>query len=83
MKSFQEFYNEILPKFIATGLADKFELPILAVVGAQSTGKSTLLNNIIGGRCLPNGEGMVTKTPILIQLTNIRLPEKPEFYVEN
>lgn len=47
---------------------NKLELPNLVVVGGQSSGKSTLLNNIITMNILPTGKEMVTRTPICIQL---------------
>lgn len=40
-------------------------------VGAQSTGKSTLLDAIVGVHFLPRGDGIVTRTPIVLQLSNI------------
>eukprot|EP01016_Furgasonia_blochmanni_P003880 TRINITY_DN1151_c0_g1_i1.p1 TRINITY_DN1151_c0_g1~~TRINITY_DN1151_c0_g1_i1.p1 ORF type:complete len:735 (+),score=207.31 TRINITY_DN1151_c0_g1_i1:68-2272(+) len=45
-------------------------LPQIVVVGAQSTGKSSVLESIIGHDCLPRGSGIVTRRPIVIQLHN-------------
>lgn len=65
-------------------LCHKIELPQLVVVGGQSSGKSSVLNNIITMNILPMGKNMVTRTPLCIQLiqSNIR---KVEFgdYKEN
>ena len=45
------------------------DLPQIAVVGMQSSGKSTLLQAIVGFDFLPSGEGqMVTCRPIQVQL---------------
>lgn len=46
----------------------KIELPQLVVVGSQSSGKSSVLNNIITMNILPMGKEMVTRTPLCIQL---------------
>ena len=49
------------------------ELPKLVVVGTQSSGKSSLLNSLIGIDILPVGKSMTTRTPLhldLIPITN-------------
>lgn len=43
------------------------EIPRVIVIGPQSVGKSSLLELLIGVKFLPKGEGMITRTPILIQ----------------
>lgn len=47
------------------------DLPILAVVGSQSCGKSSVLENIVGKDFLPRGTGIVTRRPLVLQLMNI------------
>ena len=47
-----------------------FSIPQLVVVGTQSSGKSSLLNSIIGLDILPTGTNMVTRTPLSLQLIN-------------
>lgn len=42
----------------------------LVVVGEQSSGKSSVLNNIIGFNVLPTNKDIVTRTPIPIKLIN-------------
>ena len=44
------------------------EHPQLVVVGTQSSGKSSVLNNIIQWDILPTGQNMVTRTPLQIEL---------------
>ena len=46
------------------------EVPRLVVVGTQSSGKSSLLNGIMGADILPLGEQMVTRAPLNLQLTH-------------
>ena len=40
------------------------EVPQIVVVGSQSSGKSTVLNNIMQVDFLPCGSSMVTRTPL-------------------
>jgi GTPase SAR1 family protein len=48
----------------------KIDLPQIAVVGAQSSGKSSVLENIVGRDFLPRGSGIVTRRPLVLQLTH-------------
>lgn len=41
------------------------------VVGSQSSGKSSVLENIVGRDFLPRGTGIVTRRPLILQLINI------------
>ncbi|QLL33510.1 hypothetical protein HG536_0E04210 [Torulaspora globosa] len=50
---------------------DTFDLPILAVVGSQSSGKSSILETLVGKDFLPRGTGIVTRRPLVLQLNNI------------
>ena len=44
------------------------ELPQIVVVGGQSSGKSSVLEAIVGRDFLPRGTGIVTRRPLLLQL---------------
>eukprot|EP01080_Neovahlkampfia_damariscottae_P012129 gene12129-5620_t len=46
--------------------ADKF--PSLVVIGDQSSGKSSIMESIVGVPFVPKGEGTVTKRPLIITL---------------
>ena len=41
----------------------KIDIPNIVVVGTQSSGKSSVLNSLIGMDILPTGKQMVTRTP--------------------
>jgi dynamin 1-like protein len=41
------------------------------VVGSQSSGKSSVLENIVGRDFLPRGSGIVTRRPLILQLINL------------
>eukprot|EP01018_Ginkgo_biloba_P023432 Gb_17325 [translate_table: standard] len=47
------------------------ELPSIAVVGGQSSGKSSVLESIVGRDFLPRGTGIVTRRPLVLQLHKI------------
>ncbi|PWW79205.1 hypothetical protein C7212DRAFT_340115 [Tuber magnatum] len=47
------------------------KLQDLVVVGSQSSGKSSVLENIVGRDFLPRGSGIVTRRPLILQLINI------------
>ncbi|CAN1309306.1 Dynamin-related protein 5A [Linum perenne] len=46
-------------------------LPAIAVVGGQSSGKSSVLESIVGKDFLPRGAGIVTRRPLVLQLHKI------------
>eukprot|EP01026_Neomeris_dumetosa_P014813 TRINITY_DN1547_c0_g1_i3.p1 TRINITY_DN1547_c0_g1~~TRINITY_DN1547_c0_g1_i3.p1 ORF type:complete len:629 (-),score=120.26 TRINITY_DN1547_c0_g1_i3:174-2060(-) len=43
-------------------------LPTIVVVGGQSSGKSSVLEAVVGRDFLPRGSGIVTKRPLLLRL---------------
>ncbi|SCV99566.1 LAFE_0A06018g1_1 [Lachancea fermentati] len=50
---------------------DTLDLPVLAVIGSQSSGKSSILETLVGKDFLPRGTGIVTRRPLVLQLINI------------
>ncbi|KAH7519480.1 phragmoplastin DRP1B [Ziziphus jujuba] len=46
-------------------------LPSIAVVGGQSSGKSSVLESVVGKDFLPRGAGIVTRRPLVLQLHRI------------
>ncbi|ORY05061.1 dynamin-1 [Clohesyomyces aquaticus] len=59
---------------------DSLDLPQIVVVGSQSSGKSSVLENIVGRDFLPRGSGIVTRRPLILQLINLPSDrdDKPE-----
>lgn len=55
---------------------DSLDLPVLAVIGSQSSGKSSILETLVGRDFLPRGTGIVTRRPLVLQLNNIS-PDSP------
>ncbi|KAF7682844.1 Vacuolar protein sorting-associated protein 1 [Astathelohania contejeani] len=61
------------------GINHTLDLPQIVVVGSQSSGKSSVLENIVGRDFLPRGCGIVTRRPLILQL--IYTKEITEEYV--
>lgn len=49
----------------------QINIPRLVMTGTQSSGKSSIVNRIIGMNMLPIGDNMVTRTPINIRLNTV------------
>uniref|UniRef100_A0A3B3H4J0 Dynamin-1-like protein n=1 Tax=Oryzias latipes TaxID=8090 RepID=A0A3B3H4J0_ORYLA len=47
------------------------QLPQIVVVGTQSSGKSSVLESLVGRDFLPRGSGIVTRRPLVLQLVNV------------
>ena len=62
-----EIVNKIQEVFAIVG-NNVLDMPQIAVVGGQSSGKSSVLENIVGKDFLPRGSGIVTRRPLILQL---------------
>ncbi|KAK7953394.1 vacuolar protein sorting-associated protein [Apiospora saccharicola] len=62
--------NKLQDVFSTVGVNNPIDLPQIAVVGSQSSGKSSVLENIVGRDFLPRGSGIVTRRPLVLQLIN-------------
>lgn len=49
---------------------DTLRLPSIVVIGSQSSGKSSVLESVVGQEFLPKGSNMVTRRPIELTLIN-------------
>ncbi|TFK21180.1 dynamin GTPase [Coprinopsis marcescibilis] len=66
---------EIRTMLLSIDQSDALKLPSIVVIGSQSSGKSSVLESIVGHEFLPKGNNMVTRRPI--ELTLIHTPAKP------
>lgn len=66
LKVWLDFLNEIRK----IGVDQEFEIPQIAVIGDQSSGKSSLLNSLTGIP-FPRGTGLVTRCPTVIAMENV------------
>jgi len=60
--------NKLQDAFSQLGVNLALDLPQIAVVGGQSAGKSSVLENFVGRDFLPRGSGIVTRRPLILQL---------------
>uniref|UniRef100_A0A7N6B8C1 Dynamin-1-like protein n=1 Tax=Anabas testudineus TaxID=64144 RepID=A0A7N6B8C1_ANATE len=62
--------NRLQEVFLTVG-AEIIQLPQIVVVGSQSSGKSSVLESLVGRDFLPRGSGIVTRRPLVLQLVNV------------
>ncbi|PHH53082.1 Protein msp1, mitochondrial [Ceratocystis fimbriata CBS 114723] len=62
------------------GQSSTLTLPSIVVIGSQSSGKSSVLEALVGHEFLPKGANMVTRRPI--ELTLVNTPDSHEEYGE-
>ncbi|KIJ66716.1 hypothetical protein HYDPIDRAFT_127993 [Hydnomerulius pinastri MD-312] len=67
---------EIRSMLLSIDQSDGLKLPSIVVIGSQSSGKSSVLEAIVGHEFLPKGNNMVTRRPI--ELTLIHTPAKAD-----
>ncbi|CUS10603.1 unnamed protein product [Tuber aestivum] len=68
--------NKLQDVFATVGVQNPIDLPQIVVVGSQSSGKSSVLENIVGRDFLPRGTGIVTRRPLVLQLVNRPAPAR-------
>jgi len=78
MESLITIVNKLQDAFHSVGMLDTIDLPQIAVVGSQSSGKSSVLETIVGRDFLPRGAGIVTRRPLVLQLLNIPKEGRPK-----
>ncbi|XP_022744732.1 dynamin-related protein 3A-like isoform X4 [Durio zibethinus] len=60
--------NKLQDIFAQLGSQSTIELPQVAVVGSQSSGKSSVLESLVGRDFLPRGSDICTRRPLVLQL---------------
>ncbi|XP_046890721.1 dynamin-1-like protein isoform X1 [Hypomesus transpacificus] len=74
--------NKLQDVFNTVG-ADIIQLPQIAVVGTQSSGKSSVLESLVGRDLLPRGTGIVTRRPLILQLVHVDPEDRRKSNEEN
>lgn len=69
--------NKLQDVFASIGVNNNIDLPQITVIGSQSSGKSSVLENIVGRDFLPRGTGIVTRRPLVLQLIYRPATSKP------
>ncbi|WOK96623.1 dynamin-related protein 3A-like isoform X1 [Canna indica] len=68
--------NKLQDIFAQLGSSSTIDLPQVAVVGSQSSGKSSVLEALVGRDFLPRGTDICTRRPLVLQL--VHLPRRSE-----
>ncbi|XP_048128027.1 dynamin-related protein 3A isoform X3 [Rhodamnia argentea] len=68
--------NKLQDIFAQLGSQSTIELPQVAVVGSQSSGKSSVLESLVGRDFLPRGNEICTRRPLVLQL--LQTKPKPD-----
>ncbi|XP_024417578.1 interferon-induced GTP-binding protein Mx1 [Desmodus rotundus] len=66
---------DLVDSLRALGVEQDLALPAIAVIGDQSSGKSSVLE-ALSGVALPRGSGIVTRCPLVLKLKKLRSEEK-------
>ncbi|PWN41538.1 putative VPS1-member of the dynamin family of GTPase [Ceraceosorus guamensis] len=69
-QSLIKLVNKLQDAFNNVGIQNPIDLPQITVLGSQSSGKSSVLENLVGRDFLPRGTGIVTRRPLVLQLIN-------------
>ena len=69
-ESFKKLVH-LVDKLRDIGLNEHISMPWIAVLGSQSSGKSSLLESIVGLNFLPRGSGVVTRRPLELRLQKL------------
>ncbi|KAL1787234.1 interferon-induced GTP-binding protein Mx2 [Sigmodon hispidus] len=66
---------DLIDSLRALGVEQDLALPAIAVIGDQSSGKSSVLE-ALSGVALPRGSGIVTRFPVVLKLSRLEQGEK-------
>ncbi|XP_050432022.1 dynamin-1-like protein [Adelges cooleyi] len=80
MNSLIQVINKLQEVFSVIGQHD-INLPQIVVVGTQSSGKSSVLESLVGQSFLPRGTGIVTRAPLVLQM--IKYTDKQRTDIRN
>ncbi|XP_058061943.1 dynamin-1-like protein [Anopheles bellator] len=67
--------NKLQDVFNTVG-SDAIQLPQIVVLGSQSSGKSSVIESLVGKTFLPRGTGIVTRRPLVLQLVYTPLDDR-------
>ena len=68
MNSLISLINKLQEILAISQLKFKINLPQIVCVGSQSSGKTSIIESIVGKDFLPKGQGIVTRRPLILQL---------------
>ncbi|KAM0732431.1 Dynamin-1-like protein [Formica fusca] len=74
--------NKLQDVFNTVG-ATALQLPQIVVLGTQSSGKSSVIESLVGRSFLPRGTGIVTRRPLILQLVYTPKDDREHRSAEN
>lgn len=74
-----ELMNKLQTVAASVGVDNSLDLPLIIVVGSQSSGKSSVLETFVQRDFLPRGSGIVTRRPLVLQLVTLHQPDALEY----
>lgn len=90
MEKLIPLFNKLQEVLISANISHIVSLPQIVVVGSQSSGKSSVLESIVGRDFLPRGSGIVTRCPLRLKLVKTQetmeygiFSHIPESFFEN
>lgn len=79
MNDLIELTNKLQAVVSSVGADNTLDLPLITVVGSQSSGKSSVLETLVQRDFLPRGSGIVTRRPLILQLVTLQQPNALEY----
>ncbi|KAG1126176.1 hypothetical protein G6F61_002193 [Rhizopus arrhizus] len=79
MNDWIELMNKLQTVAATVGAENSLDLPLIIVVGSQSSGKSSVLETFVQRDFLPRGSGIVTRRPLVLQLVTLQQPSALEY----
>ncbi|KAI8079642.1 Dynamin central region-domain-containing protein [Gilbertella persicaria] len=79
MNNLIELTNKLQTVVSSVGADSTLDLPLITVVGSQSSGKSSVLETLVQRDFLPRGSGIVTRRPLILQLVTLQQPDALEY----
>ena len=70
MNNLINIINKLQEICVSSNINTKIQIPQIIVLGSQSSGKTSILEAIVGKDFLPRGNGIVTRRPLILQLKN-------------
>lgn len=74
--------NKLQDVFNTVG-SESVQLPQIVVIGTQSSGKSSVIESLVGRSFLPRGTGIVTRCPLVLQLNHCATDDKEKRTTED
>ena len=69
----------LIDQLLDCGVNEYIKLPRICPFGTQSSGKSSVLESIVGLDFLPRGDGVVTRRPLELRLCHINSGEHGQY----